>query len=820
MPEPRRGIQPQSKPTPTVVLSTAPSPAIFGKSVSVTATVTPSSATGKVAFLDGSGILGLGTLTGGTTTVKSSLLSAGSHTLNARYYGDGTYAPAHAAAIWETILPLPQAGFGALQTGAAGFGPESVVATDFNGDGITDLAVANYADVSVSVLLGNGDGTFQPPISSLAGNNPSAIGATDLDGDGTMDLVAACAGDNTVAVLLGNGDGTFRAPVTFPTGTTPSSVAIMDLNGDGLADLAIANFVDNTLSVFIGDGTGSFTPSQTYATGSGPLFVAFGDFNGDGKVDLAVADSDPSANQVSIYLGHGDGTLGPAVQYATGLGPSWIVAGDFNGDVFTDLATADFGDFYSQQGGDVGVLLGNGNGVFQPAVSYAVGQSPESITLADVNGDGVLDLVVAASQTVMVLAGSTNGVFQPAVSYAAGTSGASIVAGDFNGDGVADVAVAEYNDSEVGVLLGVPGSCSATISPNMLTLDGSAQTVTLQITTNSPSCSWSPSANSAWITAGGTVLGNGALQVQLAANNSGAARTAVVTILNQTVSFTQDETVQQFSDVLPTAYYFDAVNLLKGKDVTSGCGPTLYCPLNNVTRSQMAVFIIRGIYGGDDFSFSSTPHFSDVPTGAFGFQWIQKMFELGITSGCTATTYCPNDPVTRAQMAVFIIRGRLGASATFTYPAVPYFTDVGSNGFGFKWIQRMREEGITSGCSATLYCPSNSVTRGDMAIFVMRGLFNQLLPAGAAVISSISPSTIAAGTSATISISGVNTSFSQATTQLNPMPGIAIGVLTVVNPTSLTVTLTASSTPSAQPPCILVSTGDEEAVLPNALTIQ
>ena len=137
----------------------------------------------------------------------------------------------------------------------------------------------------------------------------------------------------------------------------------------------------------------------------------------------------------------------------------------------------------------------------------------------------------------------------------------------------------------------------------------------------------------------------------------------------------------------------------------------------------------------------------------------------------------------------------------------------------FKWIQRMKLDNITAGCGTGIYCPGSPVIRGDMAIFIMRGAFNQLLPAGTPVVSSISPSTLAVGTSGTFTVTGINTNFVQGTTTINPIPGVTIGTVAVNSPTSLTVQLTAAANATTQPYSILAITGTQEAVLPNGLNI-
>jgi hypothetical protein len=173
-------------------------------------------------------------------------------------------------------------------------------------------------------------------------------------------------------------------------------------------------------------------------------------------------------------------------------------------------------------------------------------------------------------------------------------------------------------------------------------------------------------------------------------------------------------------------------------------------------------------------------------------------------------------------MAVFIIRARFGASTNFTYPLTPYFTDVTSSTFGFEWIQRMKYDNITSGCTTTEYCPNNEVTRGDMSIFIMAGEFNDLLPSGTPLITGISPAVLSAGQTGVFTITGANTSFVAGQTQLvfGATSGITVNTINVNSPTSMTVSLTASGVASLNPVSIYVQTEPQEAVLPNGLAIQ
>jgi VCBS repeat protein/Big-like domain-containing protein/FG-GAP repeat protein len=349
-----------------------------------------------------------------------------------------------------TFSQSPPVSFRAPRAYDVGTNPYSVVVGDFNGDRKQDLAVANWASSTVSVLLGNGDGSFQAAVSYAVGSHPRSVTMGDFNGDGKLDLAVANEFSNNVSVLLGNGDGSFQVPVNFAAGSSPFSVTVGDFNGDGKLDLATTSY--SGVAVLLGNGDGSFQSAVHFATGGGPFSVAVRDFNSDGKLDLAVA-NDYSGN-VSVLLGNGDGTFQAAVSYAAGYGPRSVTVGDFNGDGKSDLAVANWG------GGNVSVLLGNGDGTFQTAVNYPVGTYSISVTVGDFNGDGKPDLAVASFQgdskwnNLSVLLGNGDGTFQPAVNYPGGLASISVTVGDFNGDGKADVALANYQGNNVSVLLG------------------------------------------------------------------------------------------------------------------------------------------------------------------------------------------------------------------------------------------------------------------------------------------------------------------------------------------------------------------------------
>ena len=345
-----------------------------------------------------------------------------------------------------------------------GNGPISLVAGDFTGDGHTDLAVANQASDDVSVLLGNGDGTFQAPVTYGVENNPSvgdipsAIVAGNFTGDGRTDLAVANQNSNDVSVLFGNGDGTFQNQVTNAVGSDPVALVTGDFNGDGRTDLAVANAGSDDVSVLLGNGNGTFQNQVTYAVGSEPVALVTGDFNGDGCTDLAVANS--VDNTVSVLLGNGNGTFQNQVTYAVGIDPTAIVAGDFTGDGRTDLAVADAGGWDLQGNphpSGVSVLLGNGDGTFQPQVQYATVTYPDAIVAGDFTGDGHTDLAVETPfGDESVLLGNGNGTFQSPVPSNAAVSfpATNSVSGDFNGDGRTDQAYVSFGSDDVSILLG------------------------------------------------------------------------------------------------------------------------------------------------------------------------------------------------------------------------------------------------------------------------------------------------------------------------------------------------------------------------------
>jgi len=259
---------------------------------------------------------------------------------------------------------------------------------DFNGDGIADLAVADAGCGQVTILLGNGDATFTEAGSFSTGGGatfaPYSVAVGDFNHDGKLDLATANEGLNNSSVLIGNGDGTFQDHVDYVTGSDSRKVVTGDFNKDGNLDLAVSSFAG--VSVLLGHGDGTFQPQIFYplvALDNPYMLVA--DLNGDGRLDLAVVSTTGS---VSILLGKGDGTFNTPTGYSTGGFSAAVAAADLNRDGFLDLVTT---NYYTS---NLSVLLGKGDGTFGSHIDFPAAYGARGLAIADFNRDGRLDLAV------------------------------------------------------------------------------------------------------------------------------------------------------------------------------------------------------------------------------------------------------------------------------------------------------------------------------------------------------------------------------------------------------------------------------------------
>jgi hypothetical protein len=345
--------------------------------------------------------------------------------------------------------------FGPANNLTAGLGAHSVAVGDFNGDGIPDLASANAGNGTggtVSIFLGVGDGTFGPKTDLPADRNALSVAVGDFNKDGKLDLAVANSNfgaPQSVSIFLGNGDGTFQAKNDFPIDAEANEVITGDFNKDGKPDLAVV--VSGGVDVLLGNGDGTFQTMTRYEVGLSAASLVSGDFNGDGIPDLAAA-SNPSQGSVTVLLGNGDGTFQNATHFACGPGPQGIAVGDLNGDGKLDLVTA------NTQSNTVSVLLGNGDGTFQPKTDFVAGSNPFSVKVADLNGDGKADLALAnQSSGLITLIGNGDGTFLPPVNFDAGALPISVTVGDLNRDGKPDLIGATPGSGTLSVFLNTSG---------------------------------------------------------------------------------------------------------------------------------------------------------------------------------------------------------------------------------------------------------------------------------------------------------------------------------------------------------------------------
>jgi hypothetical protein len=367
----------------------------------------------------------------------------------------------------------------------------SLVLGDLNGDGKLDIVTANFCvancqttpEGGFGVLLGNGDGTFQSAlVYSLVGGTAGSVALGDLNGDGKLDVVVSvtptigCFAEGSIAVFLGKGDGTFQPQRTYKSGgLCANNLLVADVNEDGKPDVLVVNdcgsdqsfcssSTDSVIAVLRGNGDGSFLAARTYDSGGAARSsITVADVNGDEKLDLLVANSGGEhlggVGNTAVLLGNGDGTFQTAEIFESGaMGPTSLAVADLNGDGKPDVVETNC--FYSscfEGTGAVVVQLGNGDGTFQAPQAYnSGGYLPTMVALADVNLDGKLDAVVVntgecrtcASGGVTVLLGNGDGTFSPfAPSRQFSSGGAesfSAALGDVNRDGRLDVVVANW----------------------------------------------------------------------------------------------------------------------------------------------------------------------------------------------------------------------------------------------------------------------------------------------------------------------------------------------------------------------------------------
>ncbi|CAF1424753.1 unnamed protein product, partial [Rotaria sordida] len=357
-------------------------------------------------------------------------------------YGNGSFA---------TIL--------IYQTGDNYF-PTAVRIGDFNNDNRIDIAVVNTNANNIGILLGYGNGNFTKQViySTRHGTRPYWVAFGDFNNDYEIDMVTANHHDNSISIFLGQGNGSFGDVKTYPTGdgSMPMYVNVGDFNNDHKLDIIVVNYGTNQIVVHFGLGDGTFLWGDLYSTdiGSQPNTLAIGDFNKDGRLDIVV--SNPGSDTIGLFLGYDSKPFANVKLGRTGNGsrPHSVAIGDFNNDGISDIAIANYGN------NNVGIYLGLDNAFSDNMLIYSTGvdSGPYFVAVEDLNNDNHSDIVVAnfKSDNIAILLGYGNATFAPAVTYLTGDRSHpfAVAIADFDNDNVLDIAVANSGTSTVLLLYG------------------------------------------------------------------------------------------------------------------------------------------------------------------------------------------------------------------------------------------------------------------------------------------------------------------------------------------------------------------------------
>ncbi len=458
----------------SIAIVSSGSPSTFGAPVTLTATVSPAGATGRVTFYDGPKILGAQVVSSGTAALSVRLYSTGTRQLTAHYSGDTSYAPSTSSAIPQIVQSVPAFGFNIVRPTPMSINfIDDAAVDDFNGDGLPDIVTGtanNEGFDNLAVYLNNGNGTFQPPVFSGSAS-PLSIATGDFNGDGKTDVAMQAAASSTISVRFGNGDGSFGPATSYPVGG--SSLVAADLNGDGYPDLVVWQNSTFNVAVLINKGDGTFYAATEYTVPGYFLgyVSAIGDVNGDGKLDLVTGAASTSGYQISVLPGNGDGTFAAPVSTPVVLNgdgsPVVAALGDLNGDGKLDIVMAN-------DVGPVSVALGNGDGTFGSITQYPINDpynagsayqgaeiaTPVGIAIVDVNGDGRADVAAVYSWAftgyLQLFLGNGDGTLQSAAVYLY-DSPSSLAFSDLNGDGRVDFVSATSETDSVDILEGAVG---------------------------------------------------------------------------------------------------------------------------------------------------------------------------------------------------------------------------------------------------------------------------------------------------------------------------------------------------------------------------
>jgi len=332
----------------------------------------------------------------------------------------------------QSNVRLISSGGNGSQSYFAGTNPTTLAGGDFDGDGDKDAAVATNNGIRIMINAGTGTFPGQGPVKLYVGGNGSAtLASADVNGDGNEDIIHSTA--TGISVRIGVGNAIFNAPVDYPTGTGASNIVARDINGDNKPDLAVGHGSGSNVSILINQGNGTYAQKVDYTPGMNPVSLALEDVNGDNLRDLIVG----SSNRVTVQLNQGSGTFGNAVNYIMGS-HSQVAALDFTGDGLKDLIVAPGANGTNT----LGTLINQGNGSFVPGANISVATVPSRVATADLDGNGKIDLALSYvnNSSLGVLLNGGNGTFSiHNVPDVLGYDLSDIAAADLNGDGLVDI---------------------------------------------------------------------------------------------------------------------------------------------------------------------------------------------------------------------------------------------------------------------------------------------------------------------------------------------------------------------------------------------
>ena len=390
----------------------------------------------------------------------------------------------------NTLTVLPGNGAGSFSGGTSysvGGYPGALAAADYNGDGIVDLIASNGGQ-DVTLLMGKGGGAFNSLANVSVGAAPQSVALADVNGDGRPDLITASATSNTVSVAFGKGDGTFAPKLDYPVSIKPIALLVADCNKDGKPDLLVLCQQSGSVDLLLNNGAGTFGAKTSFSAVSSPLYFAAGDLDGDGNLDVVAT----GASGTEILYGNGKGKFPSGSYMNAAFGP--LAIGDVTGDGKADIV-ASLSPFY------ISVLPNSGNRVFGAEADYRVTSSASWLTLADINGDGRLDVLFSSNASygainVLLNYGASGFPQNNPTVFPVDAAVRQFSLADINGDGKLDVVTANYNSNSVSILLGdshggfsagqnyLTGNGPAAVAAGDLNGDGRPEVVTVNMSGN------------------------------------------------------------------------------------------------------------------------------------------------------------------------------------------------------------------------------------------------------------------------------------------------------------------------------------------------